>query len=49
LVHRMPRQGKKYVDLGMKFYEPPQRHKQIRYLKRKAAELGFKIVEAPAA
>ena len=49
LVYRMLRQGKKYVDLGMKFYEAQQRHKQIRYLKRKAAELGFKIVEAPAA
>jgi hypothetical protein len=49
LVYRMLRQGKKYVDLGMKFYEAQQRHKQIRYLKRKAAELGFKIVEAPPA
>jgi transposase len=49
LVYRMLQHGKKYVDLGMEFYEAQQRHKQIHYLKRKAAELGFKIVEAPAA
>jgi hypothetical protein len=45
----MLQHGKKYVDLGMEFYEAQQPHKQIHYQKRKAAELGFKIVEAPAA
>jgi hypothetical protein len=49
LVYRMLQHGKKYVDLGMEFYEAQQPHKQIHYQKRKAAELGFKIVEAPAA
>ena len=49
LVYRMLRYGMKYVDRGMEFYEAQQRHRQIRYLKWKATQLGLQIVEAPAA
>jgi transposase len=49
LVYRMLRYGTKYVDRGAQFYEVQQSTRQIRYLKRKAAELGFQLVQAPAA
>jgi transposase len=49
LVYRMLRHGIKYVDKGMEFYEAQQRHRDIRNLKRRAAVLGLRIVEAPAA
>ena len=49
LVYRMLRYGMKYVDRGAALYEAQQRNRQIRYLKHKAAQLGLRIVEAPAA
>jgi len=49
LVYRMLRYGMKYVDRGAKFYEAQHRELEIRRLKWKAAKLGFKVVEAPAA
>jgi transposase len=49
LVYRMLRYGMKYVDRGADFYEAQHRKLQIKYLKSKAAKLGFQIIEAPAA
>ena len=49
LVYRTLRYGMQFIDRGAEFYEAPHRKLQISYLKRKAANLGFKIIEAPAA
>jgi transposase len=49
LVYRMLRYGMKYVDQGAAFYQAQHRNLQIKYLKSKAAKLGFQIVQAPAA
>ena len=49
LVYRMLCYGMKYVDRGAKFYQAQHRELEIRRLKWKAAKLGFKVVEAPAA
>ena len=49
LVYRVLRYGVKYVDQGAVFYEAQHRQLQIRHLKSKAAKLGFKVIEAPAA
>ena len=49
LVYRMLRYGMKYVDQGAEFYEPQHRQRQISHLKWKAAQLGFQIIDAPAA
>ena len=49
LVYRMLRYGTKYVDRGAQFYEVQHCTQQIRHLKQKAAELGFQLVQAPAA
>jgi hypothetical protein len=39
----------KYVDQGAEFYETQHRKHQVIHLKRKAAKLGFQIIEVPAA
>ena len=49
LVYRMLGYGMAYIDKGMEVYEEQNRKRQIIYLKRKASELGFQIVEAAAA
>jgi transposase len=49
LVYRMLRYGMKYVDQGAQFYDAQHRKLQITHLKWKAAKLGFRVVEAPAA
>lgn len=49
LIYRMLRYGMKYVDQGAKFYEAQHRTRQIKQLTWKAAQLGFKVVQAPAA
>src|SRR6266478_3684484 len=49
LVYRMLRYGMQFVDRGAKFYEAQHRKLQINYLKRKAANFGFQIIEVPAA
>jgi hypothetical protein len=49
LVYRMLRYGMQFVDQGADFYDAQHRKLQINYLKRKAANLGFQIIEAPAA
>ena len=49
LVYRMLRYGMKYVDKGMEFYQAKHRRLQIQHLKWKAEQLGFRVIEAPAA
>ena len=49
LVYRMLRYGMQFIDRGAEFYDAQQRILQINYLKRTAANLGFQIIEAPAA
>jgi transposase len=49
LVYRMLRYGMQYVDQGAVFYEAQHRQLQIKQLKWKAAKLGLRIVQAPAA
>src|SRR5262250_1522722 len=49
LLYRMLRYGMPFIDRGEAFYESQHRKLQINYLKRKAANLGFQIIEAPAA
>ena len=49
LLYRMVRYGMKYVDQGAKFYEAQHHTRQIKQLQWKAAHLGFKVVQAPAA
>lgn len=49
LVYRMLRYGMPFIDRGAEFYDAQHRKLQINYLKRKAANLGFQIIEASAA
>ena len=49
LIYRMLRYGTKYLDRGALFYETQQRARQIKGLKRKAAKLGFQLVQASPA
>jgi transposase len=49
LVYRVLRYGMQFVDKGAEFYDAQHRNLQINYLKRKAANLGLKVIEAPAA
>jgi hypothetical protein len=49
LVYRMLGYGMQFVDRGADFSDAQHRKLQINYLKRKAANLGFQIIEAPAA
>lgn len=48
LVYRMLRYGMQYVDKGTDLYEARHRQREICSLKRKAAQLGLKVLE-PAA
>jgi transposase len=49
LVYRMLRYGMQFLDRGAEFYDAQHRKLQINYLKRRAAILGFHMIEAPAA
>jgi hypothetical protein len=49
LMYSMLRHGLHFVDPGAESYETQHRKLQFSYLKRKAAKLGFQIIEAPAA
>jgi hypothetical protein len=49
LIYRMLRYGMRYVDRGAQVYEEQHRQRQIIFLKRKAAEIGLKVVETAAA
>jgi hypothetical protein len=48
-IYRMLRYGVQYFDRGAHIYEEQYRQRQITYLKRKAADLGLKVVEPVAA
>jgi len=50
LIYRLLRFGMKYADRGAELYDAQYRKQQVIHLKRKAAQLGFQIIEvAPAA
>lgn len=48
LVYRMLRYGMQFVDKGAETYEAKQRTRQINSLKRKAAGLGYRVLEIAA-
>ena len=48
LIYRMLRFGMHFVDRGAEAYEAAHHQREIQHLKRKAASLGFQIIEAPA-
>lgn len=48
LIYRMLRYGMRFVDQGAEVYEAAHHQREIHYLKRKAASLGFQIIEATA-
>jgi len=48
LVYRMLRYGMEFVDKGAEIYEAQHRQHQIHSLKRKAAQMGFQVVEVAA-
>lgn len=45
LVYRMLRYGEEYVDRGAEYYEAKYRSQQLQHLHRKAAQLGFQLIE----
>jgi transposase len=47
LFYRMIKFGQDYLDRGTEFYEQRQRDQQVRYLTKKAAQLGFQVVAVP--
>lgn len=48
LVYRMLRYGMEFVDKGAEIYEAQHRQRQIHSLNRKAAHMGFRLVEVAA-
>jgi hypothetical protein len=46
LVYRMLKYGHEYVDKGTQFYEQRLREQQLQLLKKKAASLGLRLIEA---
>jgi transposase len=46
LVYRMLRYGMQFIDKGAEYYQERHRQREINFLKRKAANLGFQITEA---
>ena len=48
LVYRMLRYGQQYVDKGMEFYQQRYQQQQIKWIQKKATELGLVITLAPA-
>jgi len=46
LTYRMLKYGQRYVDKGAEYYEQKYRNQQLRFLQKKAAQLGFRITEA---
>src|SRR5713101_2748838 len=49
LVYRMLKYGQEYIDKGMQYYEERSRLQQLEHLRKKAAKLGFQIVEVQPA
>ena len=48
LVYRMLKYGQQYVDKGAEYYEQRNRQQLIEFLRKKAAQLGFRITPTPA-
>jgi transposase len=48
LVYRMLKYGQRYVDKGADYYEQKYRNQQLQFLRKKAAQLGFQLMEAEA-
>jgi transposase len=48
LVYRMLKYGQTYVDKGTEYYEERLRQRQIQLLRKRAAKLGFDVVETQA-
>ncbi len=48
LIYHMLRFGMHFVDQGAEVYEAAHHQREIHHLKRKAASLGFQIIEAAA-
>jgi len=46
IVYRMLRYGMQFVDRGATFYEAQHRCREISSLQRKAAKLGFQLIQA---
>ena len=46
LVYRMLKYGHEYVDKGTQFYDQRLREQQLQLLKKKAAALGLRLIEA---
>ncbi len=47
LFYNAMRHGLAYVERGLEAYETAQRERQERSLKKRAAELGFALVQQP--
>ena len=45
IIYAMLKHGEEYVKQSMEQYEAEYQERQVRHLKRKAAELGFELVE----
>lgn len=43
IFYRLLKYGEEYVDKGIQYYEQKYREQQIRFLNKKAAQLGFEI------
>ena len=43
IFYRLLKYGEEYVDKGIQHYEEKYREQQIRFLNKKAAQLGFEI------
>jgi transposase len=48
LVYRMLKYGQGYVDMGTQYYEERYRQQQIDFLKKRAANLDLRVVNAAA-
>ena len=48
LVYRMLKYGQEYVDKGMEYYQQHYQNQQIKWLEKKAKDLGLTITLAPA-
>jgi transposase len=48
LVYRMLKYGQQYIDKGTEYYERRYREQQLQFLRKKAAQLGVRIIEAQA-
>ena len=49
IVYNMLKYGKTYVDRGVEYYEQQYRTTALKNLRRRAAKLGFQLLEVPTA